>query len=666
MPKNHKGECGPCALCKKKGRKYNHFGMFPDDIKTTLQADYSTSLLTVHSCICYTCFKRCQRHKTTALKRDIVAKTPRQCQIEHCESEFHSNWHLSDLTEVESFLNERVTGFEIYAGKEGSSIGLCREHYNKLHRRTVPECAFCGTEQRGNLKTNRKCPEPDKINAYLEQILVDVKHSLTASDNLCLKCYKHCRSILARTKKVHTPSCGIDHASLLKIKNSLQAQVSLIRSKSMNSTDFLELVALETALNLANQLETNEVALLLDVYSDFQGRLSNHALLHTSVSMPKVPGQRWLLSRLEFSFDGKIVVECKHRRIGSLIFLEGCDHLHVISTLLGKIKAIPLVEGPTDQSLTVHTPKQCMEEATKIINKCIHTQARALTSEYKDNPKLYLKFSIEKYQQQLDPQLIDFVKAITEPVRNKRELDGDKQTTAKKRRIIRQLYAVSVLLFITDNTCCMPFHIPLVETVLSHGGSHELARVLNRLGACASLETAKRLSTMVVHERICRGIVPELTSNTLTLITIDNIDIQQSHAMVSALDATRSWHGTSIQCIQPMPKSLQEDPVAPVQARKHPLTSPVVSPSKTALAKRRCRTLTEYQSPHSCETIPRTNREGEDKDLASLDNPIATAHTHIASLHHFTVTWADTFSLDSFKCKLFQPVCSALCSALWT
>ena len=133
-------------------------------------------------------------------------------------------------TEVESFLNERVTGFEIHVGKDGASIGLCRKHYNKLH-------------------------------------------------------YKHCRSILAR---MHTPLCVIDHASLLKIKNSLQAQVSLIRSKSMKSTDFL---ALETALNLANQLETNEVVLLLDVYSNFQGRLRNHALLHTSVSMPKVPGQ---------------------------------------------------------------------------------------------------------------------------------------------------------------------------------------------------------------------------------------------------------------------------------------------------------------------------------------------------------------------------------------
>ena len=64
---------------------------------------------------------------------------------------------------------------------------------------------------------------------------------------------------------------------------------------------------------------------------------------------------------------------------------------------------------------------------------------------------------------------------------------------------------------------------------------------------------------MVVHERICRGIIPEMASNTLTLITVDNVDIQQSNAMVSSLDATISWHGTSIQCIQPMSTSLQEE-----------------------------------------------------------------------------------------------------------
>ena len=143
-------------------------------------------------------------------------------------------------------------------------------------------------------------------------------------------------------------------------------------------------------------------------------------IAHLSECAYKVPGQRWLLSRLEFSFDGKLVVECKHRHIGTLIFLEGCDYLHVISTLIGKSKATPPAEGPTVWSLTAHTPKQCMEEASKIINICLHTQARALTSEYRDNPKLYLKFSMEKYQELLDPQLVDFVKALTEPV-NKTE-----------------------------------------------------------------------------------------------------------------------------------------------------------------------------------------------------------------------------------------------------
>ncbi len=119
----------------------------------------------------------------------------------------------------------------------------------------------------------------------------------------------------------------------------------------------------------------------------------------------------------------------------------------------------------------------------------------------------------------------------------------------------------------------MPFHLPVTECILSHGGSHELVRVINRIGACASLDTANRLSTMVVHDRIYRGILLlELNFNTLSVITIDNVDILQTHAMVSTLDATQSWHGTSIQCVQHMPESLQDVPTVIHNTIKHPQT----------------------------------------------------------------------------------------------
>ena len=41
----------------------------------------------------------------------------------------------------------------------------------------------------------------------------------------------------------------------------------------------------------------------------------------------------------------------------------------------------------------------------------------------------------------------------------------------------------------------------------------------------------------------------------LSVVSIDNVDILQSHATVSSLDTTRSWHGRSVQCIQPLPKT---------------------------------------------------------------------------------------------------------------
>ena len=131
--------------------KFNHFGMLHKHVKATLLSDHSTTLLTVSSCICYTCFKKCQRNKSIVRKSAI---SPKQCQLKHCERAFHNNWYLlsvsivsggasvSSVSEVEALLDERVTGFEV---REGSTvIGLCREHYNKLYRLSsaVPECAF--------------------------------------------------------------------------------------------------------------------------------------------------------------------------------------------------------------------------------------------------------------------------------------------------------------------------------------------------------------------------------------------------------------------------------------------------------------------------------------------------------------------------------------------
>ena len=71
---------------------------------------------------------------------------------------------------------------------------------------------------------------------------------------------------------------------------------------------------------------------------------------------------------------------------------------------------------------------------------------------------------------------------------------------------------------------------------------------------------------------------------TLSIVSVDNIDILQPHAFVSYTDASRSWHGTSVQCAQPLPVTgvlQQEELTTTIQhsrSRKHPATSPIASP----------------------------------------------------------------------------------------
>ena len=99
----------------------------------------------------------------------------------------------------------------------------------------------------------------------------------------------------------------------------------------------------------------------------------------------------------------------------------------------------------------------------------------------------------------------------------------------------------------------MPIHVVLTEIILCNGGNLKLVKIMNKLGAVACNETRCRLSTKIVQQRFLEGVKKSLVLRMLTVVSMDNIDILQPHAVVSTLDATRSWHGTSVQYMQPLP-----------------------------------------------------------------------------------------------------------------
>ena len=104
----------------------------------------------------------------------------------------------------------------------------------------------------------------------------------------------------------------------------------------------------------------------------------------------------------------------------------------------------------------------------------------------------------------------------------------------------------------------------LTDVVKSHGGSSELVAILNRLGAIASEDTHSRLVTYVAEKRE-EELLQELTPNAFCVASTDNVDIVPTYASVYAGKSTNSWHGTSIQYIEPKPKSLVSRNVTPLE-----------------------------------------------------------------------------------------------------
>lgn len=200
-----------------------------------------------------------------------------------------------------------------------------------------------------------------------------------------------------------------------------------------------------------------------------------------------------------------------------------------------------------------------------------------------------------------DPTLLQFIRQLTCTVRDRRRklftaIDDDESNV----KTIRQFYALCVLIFNTNNSCSAPLHVMLSEAILSNLGNLELVRIMNRIGAVASLDTSNRLATQVVQIRMRRGFKESLEPMKFTISSIDNIDILQPHAVVSSLDATRSWHGTSVQCMQPLPVTGTLTPdEAVISHTQFSSLQPIASPILLQRHKRRRRTLTEQFSPHT-------------------------------------------------------------------
>ena len=533
---HHPGkECGPCVVCGKSENRYFH--LIDRQEQESLLQHFQKLLpgINLTDCICRTCetsFKNQNYMSVKRSRKDLKKGSKSICDM--------SAYGICKMQKERSVLVNKKELFDTFgipidcSSDTEVTVSLCSQHHLKFFNRSCKhKCLIC-LKQFVSAEKQYYFTEStlEFARLYMQNIPcsdVDTDRYLSKNGPVCRGCKYSVEKYMNDNFK---PEGG-------DINYSLQIQnVKDLWSASTEAKPGLS----KCIIACCDAFIDHKPVLLAEMHKVFLDSASDDEKVNAN--------QRWLLQKMLEIFQCTVtIITDDYKRMGTMLKRSDNNDNKILHTYI-----YDSFTSSMSSEMKAHDSDVPKHNTLEVSSKLLREKLVAMKEKISLSTLDIENFDPWKFiEENCDPLLFNFISSLQGETISS-FIDKLDIGMLKKNKALACLNMISCLLFSSDLSCQVPLPMLISDIIDKYtNSSSECLRILNQFGMCYSKPTLNRYQNSVIERKSEIG--AQISLESFTVCSVDNINKRSSYASVKASDTSRGFDGTSVQLVEPKPLS---------------------------------------------------------------------------------------------------------------